>query len=110
MKQTNTFIVLRDKKGNCLAGYKNNGRVLAYSADWSSDINEVLKIPEKYFYGKDNEKYLAMAKMFDAEPIKVRAEYTSTALDGKELSEPAEESDNKIEEQIKRLLSILADD
>lgn len=32
MKQTNTFIVLRNKKGDYLASYKNNKHVLAYSA------------------------------------------------------------------------------
>ncbi|HFU4209930.1 TPA: hypothetical protein ACGO79_001199 [Streptococcus suis] len=51
-----------------------------------------------------------MAKMFDAEPIKVQAEYTLTALDGQEPSEPVEESNNEFEEQVKRLLSILAED
>ncbi|MFI3079019.1 hypothetical protein [Streptococcus sp. 2021WUSS124] len=110
MKQTNTFIVLRDKKGDYLSSYKNNKHVLAYSAGWSSDIEDALKIPEEYYYGKDNKQYLAMAKMFEAEPIKVQAEYTLTTLDGQEPSEPVEESNNELEGHIKQLLSILAKD
>lgn len=110
MKQTNTFIVLRDKKGNFLASYKNNEQVLSYSADWASGVESALKIPEEYYHGKDHEKCLAMAMLFDAEPIKVQAEYTLTALDGQEPSEPVEESNNEFEEQVKRLLSILAED
>lgn len=81
MKQTNTFIVLRNKKGDYLASYKNNEHVLAYSTGWSSDIEDALKISEEYYYGKNHEKYLVMATLFDAEPIKVQAEYSLTTLD-----------------------------
>lgn len=109
MKQTNTFIVLRDEKGNYLAGYKNNAQVLAYSADWVSGINEALTIPEEYFYGEDNEKYLAMVKMFDAELIKVQAEYTLTTLDGQEPSEPVEDAED-VKDSFKKLLDIFAKD
>lgn len=105
MKQNNTFIVLRDKEGNYLAGYKNNPQVLAYSADWVSAINEALTIPEKYFYGEDNEQYLAMTKMFDAELIKVQTEYTLTTLDGQEISEPVQDTDEKVKDFIEKLLS-----
>ena len=35
MKQTNTFIVLRNKKGDYLASYKNKEYALAFSAGWS---------------------------------------------------------------------------
>ncbi|HFR3254641.1 TPA: hypothetical protein ACHU6D_000736 [Streptococcus suis] len=96
MKQTNTFIVLRDEKGDYLASYKNNEHVLAYSAGWVSAINEALTIPEKYFYGEDNEQYLAMTKMFDAELIKVQAEYTLTTLDGQEPAEPVKDADDTV--------------
>ncbi|HFU4488707.1 TPA: hypothetical protein ACGPBC_000691 [Streptococcus suis] len=109
MKQTKTFIVLRDKKGNFLTNYKNNEHVLAYSAGWSSDIEDALKIPEEFYYGKDHERYLAMAKMFDAEPIKVQAEYTLTTLDGQELTEPVKDTED-VKDSIKKLLDILAKD
>ncbi|HEL2390135.1 TPA: hypothetical protein TZS62_001489 [Streptococcus suis] len=109
MKQTNTFIVLRDEEGNFLASYKNSKHVLAYSAGWSSTVEDALKIPEEYYYGKDHEKYLAMAMMFDAEPIKVQAEYTLTALDGQELAEPVKDTED-VKDSFKKLLDILAKD
>lgn len=109
MKQTNTFIVLRDKEGNFLASYENNKHVLAYSADWSSTVEGALKIPEEYYYGKDHEKYLAMAMLFDAEPIKVQAEYTLTTLDGQEPAEPVKDTED-VKDSIKKLLDILTKD
>ncbi|HEL2527622.1 TPA: hypothetical protein TZ304_002196 [Streptococcus suis] len=69
MKQTNTFIVLRDKEGN----------------------------------------YLAMVKMFDAELIKVHAEYTLTTLDGQEPFEPVKDSED-VKDSFKKLLDILTKD
>lgn len=109
MKQTNTFIVLRDEEGNFLASYKNSKHVLAYSAGWSSDVKSALKIPEEYYYGKDHEKYLAMAMLFGAEPIKVQAEYTLTTLDGQEPAEPVKDTED-VKDSIKKLLDILAKD
>ena len=110
MKQTNTFIVLRNKKGDYLASYKNKEYALAFSAGWYSDIEEALKIPEEYYYGKDHERYLGMSKMFDAEPIKVQAKYILTALDGQELTEPVKDSDDKLEDFFEKLLSGIAKD
>ncbi|HFI0137668.1 TPA: hypothetical protein ACGO22_001673 [Streptococcus suis] len=109
MKQTNTFIVLRNKKGDYLASYKNNKHVLAYSAGWSSDVESALKIPEEHYYGKDYERYLAMAMMFDAEPIKVQAEYTLTTLGGQEPAEPVKDTED-VKDSIKKLLDILVKD
>ncbi|HEM5975771.1 TPA: hypothetical protein U2B24_000713 [Streptococcus suis] len=109
MKQTNTFIVLRNKKGDYLSSYKNNEHVLAYSAGWSSDVEDALKIPEEYYYGKDHEKYLTMAMLFDAEPIKVQAEYTLTTLDGQEPAESVKDTED-VKDSIKKLLDILAKD
>ena len=109
MKQTNTFIVLRDEKGDYLASYKNNKHVLAYSAGWSSDVEDALKIQEEYYYGKDHEKYLAMAMLFDAEPIKVQAEYTLITLDGQEPAEPVKDTED-VKDSFKMLLDILAED
>lgn len=109
MKQTNTFIVLRDEEGNFLASYKNSKHVLAYSAGWLSDVKSALKIPEEYYYGKDHEKYSAMAMLFGAEPIKVQAEYTLTTLDGQEPAEPVKDTED-VKDSIKKLLDILAKD
>ncbi|MGQ7395738.1 hypothetical protein ACTGYH_08165 [Streptococcus suis] len=109
MKQTNTFIVLRNKKGDYLSSYKNNKHVLAYSAGWVSDVESALKIPEEYYYSKDHEGYLAMAKLFNAEPIKVQAEYTLTTLDGQEPSEPVEDAED-VKDSFKKLLDIFSKD
>lgn len=109
MKQANTFIVLRNKKGDYLASYKNNKHALAYSAGWSSDIEGALKIPEEFYYGEYNKKYLAMAILFNADPIKVQAEYTLTTLDGQELAEPVKDTED-VKDSIKKLLDILAKD
>ncbi|MGU7966423.1 hypothetical protein ACS6YB_08700 [Streptococcus suis] len=109
MKQTNTFIVLRNKKGDYLASYKNNKHALAYSAGWASDVEDALKIPEEFYYGKDHERYLATAKLFGADPIKVQAEYTLTTLDGQELAEPVKDTED-VKDSIKKLLDILAKD
>ncbi|MFI3098319.1 hypothetical protein [Streptococcus suis] len=109
MKQTNTFIVLRDEKGDYLASYKNNKHVLAYSAGWSSDVEDALRIPEEWYHGEHREKYLAMAKLFNAEPIKVQAEYTLTTLDGQGPSEPVKDTED-VKDSIKKLLDILTED
>ncbi|MGO0053715.1 hypothetical protein [Streptococcus suis] len=109
MKQTNTFIVLRDEKGDYLASYKNNEHVLAYSVGWSSDVEDALRIPEEWYHGEHREKYLAMAKLFNAEPIKVQAEYTLTTLDGQGPSEPVKDTED-VKDSIKKLLDILTKD
>ncbi|HFR3675356.1 TPA: hypothetical protein ACHVD8_000711 [Streptococcus suis] len=100
---------MRDEEGNFLASYKNSKHVLAYSAGWSSDVEDALKIPEVYYYGKDHEKYLAMAMLFDAEPIKVQAEYPLTTLDGQEPAEPVKDTED-VKDSFKKSLDILAKD
>ncbi|HFI0449079.1 TPA: hypothetical protein ACGOY6_001309 [Streptococcus suis] len=110
MKQNNTFIVLRDEKGYYLASYKNNEHVLAYSADWSSDVEDALKIQEEYYHGKDHERYLAMAMMFNAEPIKVQAEYTLTTLDGQEPAEPVKDETDEAKTLIEKMLADFLED
>ncbi|MFM0587662.1 hypothetical protein [Streptococcus suis] len=109
MKQINTFIVLKNKKGDYLSSYKNNKHVLAYSAGWSSDVEDALRIPEEWYHGEHREKYLAMAKLFNAEPIKVQAEYTLTTLDGQGPSEPVKDTED-VKDSIKKLLDILTKD
>lgn len=103
MKQTNTFIVLRNKNGKFLAEYKNKEHVLAFSANFTDEIEEALTIPEKFYYGKDNERYLAMAMMFNAEPIKVQAEYTLTTLDGQEPAEAVEDEEDGLDELLTKI-------
>ncbi len=98
MKQNNTFIVFRNRTGQFLSEYKNKEHVLAYSSGWTDEIEEALTIPEKFYHGRDNERYLAMAMLFEAEPIKVQAEYTLTILDGQEPSEPVKDDKDELED------------
>ncbi|MFM0683731.1 hypothetical protein [Streptococcus suis] len=50
-----------------------------------------------------------MAMMFDADPIKVQAEYTLTTLDGQEPAEPVKDTED-VKDSFKKLLDILAKD
>lgn len=87
MKQTETFIVFRDKEsGRFLTEYKNNEYVLAFTASYKKEIQSALFIPEKYFE-KDKEKYDGFLQSLRAEALKVEAEYTLTTLDGEEPKE-----------------------
>lgn len=103
MKQTNTFIVFRNQKGYYLSEYKNNPHTFAYSASWTDEIENALTIDETHYNGKDNECYLAMAMMFNAEPIKVQAEYTLTTLDGQEPAEAIKNGEDELNELFGKL-------
>lgn len=97
MKQTETFIVFRDKKsGHFLNEYKNNENVLAFTAGYKKEIQSALFIPEKHFE-EDKEKYDGLLQALGAEPIEVKAEYTLTTLDGEEPKEIKVSSQSKVE-------------
>ncbi|HFU4503912.1 TPA: hypothetical protein ACGPBB_001567 [Streptococcus suis] len=110
MKQTNTFIVLRDEKGNYLASYKNNKHVFTYSAGWVSDVEDALRIPEEWYHDEDHEKYLAMTKLFNAELIKVQAEYILTTLDGQEPAEPVKDDTDEAKTLFEKMLAEFLED
>lgn len=87
MKQTETFIVFRSKeKGYFLSAYKNNENALAFTANYTKEIKSALSIPEENFK-EDKEKYEGLLQAFEAEPLKVEAEYTLTTLDSEEPEE-----------------------
>ncbi|MCF2567138.1 hypothetical protein JQM70_11420 [Streptococcus pasteurianus] len=87
MKQTETFIVFRDKEsGRFLTKYKNNDSALAFSASYKKEIQSALFIPEENFE-KDKKRYDGLLQALEAEPLKVKAEYTLTTLDGEEPEE-----------------------
>ncbi|MBJ7541112.1 hypothetical protein JG537_05185 [Streptococcus sp. SL1232] len=97
MKQTETFIVFRDKEsGRFLNEYKNNEDVLSFAAGYKKEIQPALFIPERYFE-KDKEKYDGLLQALGAEPLKVEAEYTLTTLDGEEPEEIKVSSQSKAE-------------
>lgn len=87
MKQTEKFIVFRDKEnGRFLNEYKNNEDALAFTASYTKEIKSALSIPEENFK-EDKKKYEGLLQAFGAEPLKVEAEYTLTTLDGEEPEE-----------------------
>lgn len=87
MKQTETFIVFRDKEsGRFLTEYKNNDSALAFSASYKKEIQSALFIPEENFE-KDKKRYDGLLQALEAEPLKVKAKYTLTTLDGEEPKE-----------------------
>ena len=93
MKQTQTFIVFRSKEdGHFLMEYKNRTRALAFEAGWCKDV------------------YEGMLQMFNAEPLKVEAEYTFKTLDGKEPEEIEVDSKAKCDELAGALFDALFGD
>lgn len=107
MKQTQTFIVFRDKKkGYFLSAYKNNEDALAFTASYTKKIKSALSIPEENFK-EDKEKYEGLLQAFEAEPLKVETEYTLTTLDGEEPEEIKVDSKAKCETLADALLDAL---
>ena len=94
MKQQKTFIVLRKKKtGYFLSDYKNRTGRLAYEASWVECVNDALIIPEDYLIKEEN-RYKGMARIFEAELLRVKAEFLIETLDGKEPNEPLQDVDD----------------
>lgn len=95
MKQTETFIVFRDKEnGAFLTEYKNNETSLAFTAKLSTDIKDAATIPLKKFE-EDEKTYEGLLQALNAEPLKV--EYTLTTLDGEEPEEIKVDNQSKAE-------------
>lgn len=87
MKKTHEFIVFRNNRtGTFLNKYKNKEGRLVYSAGWVKDIQDALLLEEKY-YIEQEKKMKILYTLFDASPIRVKAEYTLETLDGKPASE-----------------------
>lgn len=104
MKQQKTFIVLRDKKTGCfLSDYKNRTGRLAYEVSWVECVNDALIIPEDYLIKEEN-IYKGMARVFEAELIRVKAEFLIETLDGKEPNEPLQNVDDINKEKLLRSL------
>ncbi|GAA5395201.1 hypothetical protein [Streptococcus uberis] len=85
MKTQSTFIVIRSKKhGAFLTSYENKPNTLAYTSDWSDDIEDAITVPiENYEFEKAN--YKNMAKMLHAEVVKVEASYDLTYPNGSDV-------------------------
>ena len=102
MKQQKTFIVLRDKKtGYFLSDFKNRTGCLAYEASWVECVNDALIIPEDYLIKEEN-IHKGMARIFEAELIRVKAEFLIETLEGKEPNEPLQNVDDINKEKFLR--------
>lgn len=101
MKQTNTFIVLRNKAGDFLEKYKNNFGSLALTARFTDSLEMALVMPIEY-YERQREDFEHLAILVEAEPVKVVADYTLTTIDGNELP-PVEKSDQLVREFLRRV-------
>lgn len=102
MKTQSTFIVIRSKKhGAFLTSYENKPNTLAYTSDWSDDIEDAITVPiENYEFEKAN--YKNMAKMLHAEVVKVEASYDLTYPNGSDIKEiKNKETDNPLLEMLK---------
>lgn len=86
MKLTEEYIVIRrKKKGDFLKSYKNRQTTFSFDSHWSDYLQDAITVPIDVWHD-DEHRYMGLCQMLDAEPIKVKAEYTLETLDG----EPAE--------------------
>ncbi|MGI1768430.1 hypothetical protein [Streptococcus uberis] len=102
MKIQSTFIVIRSKKhGAFLTSYENKPNTLAYTSDWSDDIEDAITVPiENYEFEKAN--FENMAKMLHAEVVKVEASYNLTYPNCSDIKEiKNKETDNPLLEMLK---------
>ncbi|AXJ12477.1 hypothetical protein [Streptococcus pluranimalium] len=87
MKKTNDFIVFRCKKtGEYLNEFKNKENRLLYSVSWVDCIEDALTLEKKY-YDIQEKELTKLCNFLNAEPIRVKAEYSLETLDGKDISE-----------------------
>lgn len=86
MKMNQELIVLRRKEtGSFLKSFEDRG-TLAYQADYTDNLANALFISlEKY--EEDKMQFKNMAKIFDCEVVKVKAEYKLTYPNGSEVQE-----------------------
>ena len=87
MKQSEKYIVFRDKEtGNFLQDYNSRG-TLAYDANY---IDSILKAAPMDFemFEKEKESYEALSKAFDCEIVVVEATFDLKYLNGYEIKGP----------------------
>lgn len=84
MKKTEKFIVIRSKEnGYFLEEYKSNNRALAYSANWTDDLQDAASNSVESIE-KQGDRMHKVAEAFKGELIEVTATYELKTLDGKE--------------------------
>lgn len=91
MKKTEKFIVLRNKEtGLFLQEYENNKRALAYSSNWTNDLQDAANNSVESIE-KQGDRMYKVAEAFEGELIEVTATYELKTLDGKEPKDLTEE-------------------
>lgn len=98
MKKTEKFIVIRSTEtGDFLVSYKSNEGSFAYTANWSSDLQDATTLPIESL-DRDGDKLQKTAEAFEGELLEVTATYELKTLDGKEpkdLTDEIEEAKRK---------------
>jgi len=98
MKKTEKFIVIRSTEtGDFLVSYKSNEGSFAYTANWSSDLQDATTLPIESL-DRDGDKMQKLAEAFDGELLVVNATYELETINGKEpkdLMEEIEEAKRK---------------
>lgn len=103
MKQQKEFYAIaKDNNNRFLAEYKNNDRVLTFTAKTTDDIRFALIFEEGDEKTRESMENLAMA--VGGRLVKIKADYEITEEDGSELNVP--EVDDE-EDEIKTLLNHL---
>lgn len=84
MKKTEKFIVIRNKEtGYFLQEYENNNRALAYSSQWTDDLQDAANNSVESIE-KQGDCMYKVAEAFEGELLEVTATYELKTLDGKE--------------------------
>lgn len=91
MKKTEKFIVIRNKEnGLFLQEYENNNRALAYSSQWTDDLQDAANNSVESIE-KQGDRMYKVAEAFEGELIEVTATYELKTLDGEEPKDLTEE-------------------
>ena len=108
MKKTETFIVFRNKKtGDFLSKYKSKEQTLAYSAEYTEELKRAAKNEVKATKVQI-EDFTKLANALNCELLEVTATYELKTLDGEDLKDIPDTTENYERESFKKFLGILA--
>ena len=104
MKKTEKFIVIRNKEtGYFLQEYENNNRALAYSSQWTDDLQDAANNSVESIE-KQGDSMHKVAEAFEGELIEVTATYELKTLDGEEPKDLTEEIEKAKRKGLENLL------
>lgn len=110
MKKTEKFIIIRNKEtGLFLQEYENNNRALAFSSQWTDDLQDAANNSVESIE-KQGDRMYKVAEAFEGELIEVTATYELKTLDGEEPEDLTEEIKNAKRKHFENFLrGLLAD-